>query len=233
MAEVAPPVLPQYFYRYRSLGNPDSHNILQREIDAIVNYYIWCADFLTLNDITEGDFNLTLRLAKKPHAGAALDAITTGQTSVGIASLSDTLDNDLMWTHYANDWSGLCIEYHAQRLVAALPPEATIVRMAYNEKPSWVGVNDAKDIDAAVKKVFSQKKFTWAYEREWRLLGTKERNFITDKKAVRCVYFGPRLSLEHNTPLLTALSKAGIKYKQIQVKGYSVQVVPYKPIRRF
>ncbi len=233
MAEVAPPVLPECFYRYRSLGEQGSLDILNREVDAIVNNYIWCGDFMKLNDPTEGDFVLSLRLAKKPHADAVLTAITTGQTGVGIASLSDTLNNDLMWTHYANNWSGVCIEFYAKRLIAALPHDTTIVRMAYNEKPSWVGIHDAKYIDEAVKKVFSQKKFNWAYEREWRVLGMKEKNLITDKKAIRCVYLGPRLDLEHSTYVRSALSAAGIKYKQIVVDGYSLKVEPFKPLRGF
>ncbi len=103
--------------------------------------------------------------------------------------------------------------------------------MAYNEKTSWVGIHDAKDIEEAVKKVF--KKFNWAYEREWRVLGRKEKNHIADKKAIRCVYLGPRLDLEHSTYVRSALSAAGIKYKQIVVDGYSLKIEPFKPLRRF
>jgi hypothetical protein len=104
MGTVAPPVLPEYFFRYRSLGLEDSLDIVNREMDAILQSYIYCGDFLRLNDPMEGDFALTARLMKRPEAQEVLDAISTGQTDVGIASLSDTLNNDLMWTHYANIW---------------------------------------------------------------------------------------------------------------------------------
>jgi hypothetical protein len=109
MGTVAPPVLPEHFFRYRSLGPKDSLDIVNREMDAIVQSYIYCGDFLKLNDPMEGDFALTARLMKRPEAQEVLDAISTGQTDVGIASLSDTLNNDLMWTHYANNWSGICM----------------------------------------------------------------------------------------------------------------------------
>jgi hypothetical protein len=233
MAEVAPPVLPEYLYRYRPLGRPGSLKILQREVDAIIDQYIWCSDFLNLNDPTEGDFTLSLRLSKKPHAQEVLNAITSGQTNVGIASLSDTLGNDLMWTHYANNWSGICIEYHAKRLVGSLPHDTTIIRMAYNEKPSWVGMRDSKKTDDAVKKVFSQKKFNWAYEREWRVLGKKGKNFISNKRAIRCIYFGPRMHFKHSAEIRSKLSAAGIKYKEIAVEGYALKAKPFKPARRF
>jgi hypothetical protein len=228
MGTVAPPVLPEYFYRYRPLGPADSLAIVNREMDAIVKGYIYCGDFMNLNDPMEGDFTLTARLNKRPEAQAVLDTIINGQTNVGIASLSDTLDNDLMWTHYANNWSGICIQYHAQRLVNALPADSTVVRMAYNEKPSWVGVRDTKNLDDAVKKVFSQKKFNWAYEREWRVLGRKQRNKISDKKALKCVYLGPRINLEHSSEVRTALSRAEVKFKVIEVDSYSLKVKPWK-----
>lgn len=233
MAQLALPVLPQYFYRYRPLGPAGSDDILKRELDALVEGYIWCSDFLSLNDPMEGDFELTVRLNKKPHANDVLNSILTGQTKVGIASLSDSLENDLMWTHYANQWSGICIEYHAKRLLSSLPDDATIVRMSYNEMPSWVGVSDAKNTDEAVKKVFSQKKYNWAYEREWRLLGNKSKNHYNDKKAVRCVYIGQRIDATHSVEVRSALSRMKINCKVIEVDGYSIVTKRFKPARTF
>jgi hypothetical protein len=233
MATVAPPVLPDYFYRYRPLGPADSHEILAREVDAIVNPYIWCSDFLNLNDPMEGDFNLTARAKKKTDSKAVFSAIMGGQTSVGIASLSDTFANDLMWTHYAANWTGICIEYRAKKLIAALPDETTLVRMAYNEKPTKVGLHDSENITEAVKKVFSQKKFSWAYEREWRVLGSKGRNRINDKQATRRVFLGPRAHTSHCTYLMAALSKTGIRIRGISVDGYSIVDRPAKLIKLF
>jgi hypothetical protein len=230
MGNVAPPVLPEYFYRYRPLGPKDSFDVLDREIDAIVNNYIWCSEFLNLNDPMEGDFNLTKRLKKTPDIQVVLDSITTGKTTVGIASLSDTFANDLMWTHYAANWTGICVEYRAKKLVAALPGDTTIVRMAYNERPSEVGLRDSKDIEEAVKKVFSQKKFNWAYEREWRVLGTKGQNRINDKSATCRVFLGPRLHEEHSSHLRTALTRAGITCRQLDVKGYALTDKPFKTL---
>ena len=233
MATVAAPVLPEYFYRYRSLGPEEPLDILNREMDAIVNPYIWCSDFLNLNDPMEGYFSLTAWLRKNSNSDKVFDAIMDGQTNVGIASLSDTFANDLMWSHYASNWTGICIEYRAKKLIAALPDDATIARMAYNDKPAEVGLADSKDVTEAVKKAFSQKKFNWAYEREWRVLGSKGRNRISDKKAVHRVYLGPRISLEHSSWVRTALNQAGIEYRIIQVDGYSIIHKPFKPMRSF
>jgi hypothetical protein len=233
MATVAAPVLPPYFYRYRSLGPEHPLDILNREMDAIVNPYIWCSDFLKLNDPMEGYFSMSARLQKKSNSDSVIDAIMNGQTNVGIASLSDTFANDLMWAHYASNWTGICIEYRAKTLIAALPKDATIVRMAYNEKPVEVGLGDSKDTTGAVKKAFSQKKFNWAYEREWRVLGRQGKNLISDKKAVRRVYLGPRISPDHSSWVRTELNRASIKYRVIETNGYSISDKPFKPMKSF
>jgi hypothetical protein len=101
--------------------------------------------------------------------------------------------------------------------------------MAYNEKPAEVGLGDSKDIAEAVTRAFSQKKFNWAYEREWRVLGRQGKNSISDKKAVRRVYLGPRISSDHSSRVRTALNAAGIKYRVIEVNGYSISHKPFKP----
>ena len=43
----------------------------------------------------------------------------------------------------------------------------------------------------------------------------------------------PRLHLDHSSYVRTALSNAGIKYKQIEVDSYSLKIKPFKPLRRF
>jgi hypothetical protein len=181
----------------------------------------------------EGYFELTARMGKKPEAQEILDSIVRGKTNIGVASLSDTLNNDLMWTHYAKNWSGICIQFHAQRLVNALPSDATVVRMAYNEEPSWVGVRDGNNVDSAVKKVLSQKKYNWAYEREWRVLGSKGRVLIDHKKVISCVYLGPRIHENHSLLVRSSLTRAGIKFKMIKVHSYAINAIDFDQINRF
>ncbi|TYO62143.1 DUF2971 domain-containing protein [Bradyrhizobium hipponense] len=81
-----------------------------------------------------------------------------------------------MWTHYAGRSSGICVEYRPLKLVASLPRETRLVRVAYDDKPAFVSVADMDNIPSAIRKVLSQKKFNWAYEREWRLAELSWRN---------------------------------------------------------
>jgi hypothetical protein len=226
MAKLALPTLPEFLFRYRALSGDDdvilgSDTVLEREVEAIKKPYIWCADFRKLNDPMEGLFAPTRRLKKHTRRQEIVDAIIDGTSGVGIASFSDTNSNELMWTHYAARSTGICIEYRPQKLLTGLPDGATLVRVGYDEKPAFVSVADLNDPPRAIKKVLSQKKFNWAYEREWRLLSVPDMALISDTKAVKRVYLGTRISEYHRGRLTEALSNTGIQLLEMRVKGYS------------
>lgn len=226
MAKLALPTLPEFLFRYRALTGDDdvilgSNTVLNREVEAIKQPYIWCADFKRLNDPMEGLFAPTRRLKKHTRRQEIIDAIIDGKSGVGIASFSDTNSNELMWTHYAARSTGICIEYRPQRLLASLPDGATLVRVGYDDKPAFVSVADLNDPPQAVKKVLSQKKFNWAYEREWRLLSVLDMARISDTKAGKRIYLGTRISEYHRGRLTEALSGTEIQLLELRVKGYS------------
>jgi len=119
MATLARPILPPYLYRYRSLGKNGS--FLSRELDALKQSYIYCSIFSDLNDPMEGFYSPSALLkAEKNYRGIA-QAIHQSKINFGIAALSDTHDNELMWTHYADQYRGICVQYYADRMFKQLP----------------------------------------------------------------------------------------------------------------
>ena len=146
--------------------------------------------------------------------------IVEGKSGVGIAAFSDTKSNELMWTHYAANSTGVCIEYRPRALLVALPPEATLVRVSYDERPVPITTADTQDTTQAVKKVLSQKKFNWAYEKEWRLLSRIGEVEIIGSNVIRRIYFGTRTSEIHKQRIRSELASSKIKLYQMFVDGY-------------
>jgi hypothetical protein len=236
VAELALPILPEYLYRYRPLTGPDDKavpdTVFDREVAAIIEPYIWCGEFNDLNDPMEGFFAPTRRLNVHSRRQDIVDAIVQGKSGVGIASLSETNYNELMWTHYADNSTGICIEYRPRTLLANLPCSTTLVRVGYDDKPAYVGVRDFKNQQLAVKKVLSQKKFNWAYEREWRLLSSLGQISITSKKVIRRIYVGSRISEYHKFKLHNGLTGTLIKLYEMEVDGYSYTYSKHVPSLR-
>ncbi len=41
--------------------------------------------------------------------------ILNAKRAIGIACFTETYDNELMWAHYAHNYSGICIAYSSSR----------------------------------------------------------------------------------------------------------------------
>jgi len=89
----------------------------------------------------------------------------------GVLSLSATWDSALMWSHYADEHRGICIEYDTRdqghpRL------EKVNYKAARAVKASDLWLWKAKGDEAAKRRVFDtyyySKSWEWHYEKEWR-----------------------------------------------------------------
>lgn len=89
----------------------------------------------------------------------------------GVLSLSATWKSGLMWSHYADEHRGICIEYDTRnqlhpRLgsVDYKGPRAIKTSDLYR----WKVREDADAKERVVKTYFYTKSGEWRYEREWR-----------------------------------------------------------------
>ena len=76
------------------------------------------------------------------------------------------------------------------------------------------------NIPSAIRKISSQKKFNWAYEREWRLLSLVGATTISEKTAVKRIYLGTRITDNHRSELREALAGSHIEIYEMRVNGY-------------
>lgn len=89
----------------------------------------------------------------------------------GILCLTPVCDNFIMWTHYANDHTGICIQFrvrdvteeeHLDFIAAAQPVE-------YADGCPVINVIRDGTVDI-VRKAFLTKSTPFRYEREWRIV---------------------------------------------------------------
>jgi hypothetical protein len=225
IANLKLPNLPLYLYRYRNISPKlDAAGKLveriDREISAIEEPYIWCDTFNNLNDPMEGFYRVSSVLKKQTDSSKILRLIADNKIAVGIAGLSDTKEHELMWTHYADNYAGICIEYLSGRLLDGLPDDADLVRMAYDDLPPRITSKDSMYPENAARKIFSQKKFNWAYEREWRVLASVGAVPIAAKGVVRSIYIGSRVTDTHKEKIVGAFKRSDVRLYEMNVKKY-------------
>jgi hypothetical protein len=92
--------------------------------------------------------------------------------NVGVLSFSEKHKNILMWGHYADSHSGICIGFDYYKLLfdfrgIPIPPE--YVKYPENDEfPRWNPFVDDKVTQ--VNKYYLTKAIDWKYEKEWRVI---------------------------------------------------------------
>ncbi|HLJ25517.1 MAG TPA: DUF2971 domain-containing protein [Candidatus Angelobacter sp.] len=213
MAHIETYVQPRRLYRYRSLAN------LQREMDAIQKSYLFCSTYRKLNDPMEGLFTSSRLFRKSEKYRTVRNAIRDNKAHIGVCSFSEVYDHELMWAHYANQFTGICISYSFSRLLRNLADEITFVRMYYNETVPTVH-RTSKDTDELARMVLSYKNYRWLYEREWRMFADQGKVHYKDVECVTRVYLGSRISDVDKTQVTKALNRLRIPTSEMTIDKY-------------
>jgi Protein of unknown function (DUF2971) len=112
-------------------------------------------------------------------------------SNVGLFCLSSVCDNILMWSHYAGQHRGYCIEFASaddDYMFGAAEP------VCYSPEYPVVELFNTS-IDKQVQLTFLTKHDGWAYEREWRIIDTKRGAGFRPypAKLFKSVIFGLRM----------------------------------------
>lgn len=229
MATIETFAKPTWLYRYRSLrqrGEEDARADparLAREIDALIDGYIHCSNYNRMNDPMEGFFRAKLSGTANDDEDDFFEAVRNEKMSLGIASLSETWDNELMWAHYAAGFRGICIAYPTARLLSGLDEHHALSRVAYSERPYYLGLKDMRNRDERARAVLSAKSLKWAYEREWRLFSPQPGRAKHGSRGAVTVYLGMRMAAEDRREIQRRLKGTGIAIRRTIVDGYSLR----------
>jgi hypothetical protein len=114
---------------------------------------------------------------------AATEFLNQVRATTKICSFSETNDNLLMWSHYAQNHQGFCMEYDLEPLEADHPMRKNLFPVIYSPDlydmtPFMRGLVDPerKNFNPSVQLLgFLSKGDVWTYEREWRSISFKDR----------------------------------------------------------
>ena len=138
---------PELLYKYRSLEN------LERFLDIVIDNKHYGALYKEMNDPMEGYFQYSPDVDK-----SVLTGIWEGKNKRYICSLSKKSNIGLMWTHYANENKGCCIEVEVT--------SKTWERLDVEYKKTITNLSETTTIEDILKV----KASMWEYEQEVRYL---------------------------------------------------------------
>lgn len=141
------------------------------------------------------------------------DLIQTYRHKVGLYCLIERKDSILMWTHYAAEHRGYCLEFAATDYT---PVFGTSQQVSYADVYPEISFYNTPNEDK-VLLTFLTKFTDWSYEKEWRIIDHDNGPGLRDypSELLRSVTFGLRMEEKHK-----ALIKKWIEKRSHSVKLY-------------
>lgn len=140
-----------HFYKYRSLKD------YRRFLDIIVYKRLYASKYFELNDPMEGVFCYSQDVPR-----SYIDSLRSDKRNTLICSLSQNCDNGLMWSFYADEHKGCCIEVE----VTSKKWEEITVEYKHNV----FSINDSTS--NLLTDVLGRKSVQWQHEQEVRYIRT-------------------------------------------------------------
>jgi len=161
-----------------------------------------CAFGAALGDLTDGDLarlldgvkvnatDETLKLMFKENARKTLSELTEKfLDNRGVSCFTESNENLLMWSHYADGGRGMCLEFSTQE---ALFEKAKKVTYADSIPVVNLGAILCDHEYERIADLYRTKSNHWQYEAEWRVIHeTVGTNWVYEAKSLLGVYFGP------------------------------------------
>lgn len=113
---------------------------------------------------------------------------------VGIYCLSKDFLNEQLWAYYASSYFGYCIEYDLNKLTdkSQNPDFECQLEIHYEDDIPTIGIDDIKNTESFIKKIYAIKKSTWKHEDEIRLIFNNNGLKKNHSSAITGIYFGFR-----------------------------------------
>tara|TARA_B100000446_G_scaffold186296_1_gene212228 strand:- start:1515 stop:2297 length:783 start_codon:yes stop_codon:yes gene_type:complete len=114
----------------------------------------------------------------------------------GVYCLSETFRSILMWSHYANDHKGFCIEF--ERNERNTLGSKNTHKVNYKPNLPLLTLDDfkASNIAATAEKIFLTKFEEWSYEEEWRIVCPEGNKLYELPGNITKIIFGLKTSKE-------------------------------------
>ena len=192
----------------------------------------------------------------KLHKGKILPDVERSINKMGISCFSETRGSILMWAHYADSHSGVCLGFNGTGLREHLFAPIISEMLRLNISPKQAVSHFPKAIQRTLRKVnyvdefpifpigswdindadiFRKKSKIWAYEEEWRIIscfGENADRKLQDfpKEILAEIIFGVNAKQETIKRIRTLADKGGYPTEFIQAKQsatkYEIEFVP-------
>lgn len=161
-----------------------------------------------------------------------ISAVERRFQSLGVSCYTSDPINPLMWSHYADQHEGFCVEYAVRQLdLAVTNPSFSQHYVQYVTKLPELCLSEVLfSPHQVVNRMLATKTVEWAYEREWRLVHYETKGGKVDMPQhmqLSALIAGFKMEPENLKKLKAAACRLGVPALQVRQKyGYELAVEP-------
>lgn len=232
---------PQFLYQYRSINN--------FLFDSIDNNQLFLCNPFEFNDpfecrfaeirVTTAHLNSFIRFLKEeglfekylsnlnssinPRVQILHNFFESIKT-MGISCFTTKADNALMWSHYANKHTGVCLEFDTLEDINLFKD---LYKVKYrNKRPAYNYLKSPLEI----YDFFSKKSRIWEYENEYRVIKQQMGLHQFEKASLKRVIFGCNITTRSRNKVLKRLIGKGYDCKPFITStsstSYAINIKP-------
>ena len=177
-----------WFARADSFNDPFDCNLTESRNIKLTDFKAYISKLDIPQDVVKDNIELVKRNPSQIRE-QAISSRSKTINAYGLLSLSQNYDSILMWSHYAENHTGLVIE-----LDLLEDPEFFLSPLKVKYQKTYEPVNffgRTTDLEY-IKYVLATKSSDWDYEQEIRILKDSIGEFNFKKSIINKVYFGCR-----------------------------------------
>lgn len=190
-------------------------------IDSLLNSYFYLSNPSSFND----PFDCNLNLLDSPSHREKIKEMTSidrnNFSNLGVVSMTEIIDNHVMWAHYTKNYNGFAIEFNGSE-VSVIPSEDQTAGGAFRKviyPNNLVRIN--KEYPFAIQYMLTTKLKHWEYENEWRFITflgqEKDRILHYDPKKIKGIYIGHQIIESNPSAYRLILSIHSRLYPEVPV----------------
>lgn len=162
-------------------------------------------------------------VATKEKVVSLLEKTKNLRKDIGMYSLSEDRDNQVMWAMYADNYKGFCIEYDFENEIK-LAFDTLPVIYQRNRNNNVLRLIVATFLGAIVSQLsqeeiftdktqylslFLAKHFEWAFQNEWRVIGGADSYLPAPK--IKAIYLGKNCAIENRNKIVKFAKRKALK----------------------
>lgn len=158
--------------------------------------------------------------------------VNTSQKGIFICCFSELNDSILMWSHYAANHTGICVEYDFKQsgpgdiLTRVLQP--LIYKDEIFDLSKYLLQDKEKFNNLVTSYLAITKSLEWSYEKEWRLsfsIGGGIDPFNRKVPKPKAIYLGSKISAENKELIINLAARKGFPVYQMKLANNAFRLV--------